>query len=130
MSPEQRRNLDIEIGFLEGLLRRDPAYCDVLQLLADDYTRRGRFAEGLDLDLRLATLRPQEPMVHYNLACSYALTDQHAKALAAISKAIDLGYNDFRYMSRDPDLAAFRKTSYYRRLRERIRKLSLRIGGL
>jgi hypothetical protein len=45
-------------------------------LLGDDYTRRGKFKAGLDVDTRLAKLRPDDALVYYNLACSYSLTSQ------------------------------------------------------
>ena len=50
LTREQERNLDIEIGFLEGVVRRDPGYLDALQILGDNYTRRGRFNDGLKVD--------------------------------------------------------------------------------
>jgi len=124
---DERRNLDIEIGFLEGLVRRDPAYADALSLLAEDYSRRGRFEDGLRADSRVAQLRPNDPLAHYNLACSYALTNQPDAAFAALNLAIDRGYRDFRWLARDPDLAAFRKHPLYRRLRARVKAMSVRV---
>ena len=43
LSSREQRDLDIEIQFLEGVVRRDQRYVEALQLLGDDYTRRGRF---------------------------------------------------------------------------------------
>ena len=50
LSRRQVRDLDVEIGFLEGLVRRDPGYIEALQLLGDDYSDRGRPADGLCVD--------------------------------------------------------------------------------
>ena len=36
LSRQQQQDLDIEIGFLEGIVRRDPQYTDALKLLGDD----------------------------------------------------------------------------------------------
>jgi len=119
------RELDVEISFLEGLLRRDPAYVDALQLLGDDYTRRGRFEEGLHVDRKLSELDPKNPLSFYNLACSLSLTGKLDDAAAALESALDLGYRDFRFMSRDPDLKALRKHAHYARLRERIRRMKI-----
>ena len=71
LSSREQRDLDIEIQFLEGVVRRDRRYVEALQLLGDDYTRRGRFKDGLQVDRRLARLCPEDPLVHYNLACSF-----------------------------------------------------------
>ena len=65
---------------MEGLVRRDPDYVDALQLLGDHYTQRGRYAEGLKVDEHLSCLEPHDPLVFYNLACSYSLTDQFDRA--------------------------------------------------
>jgi len=125
LSRQEQRNLDIEISFLEGVTRRDPEYVDALQILGDDYTRRGKFEQGLMVDLRLAQLRPSDPLVHYNLGCSLALTDRPDAAFESLNRALDAGYRDFRWMSKDPDLALFRKHPLYRKLRARIRTLQV-----
>ena len=36
LSRQQARDLDIEIGFLEGVVQRDRNYVEALQLLGDD----------------------------------------------------------------------------------------------
>jgi len=119
------RELDVEITFLEGLVRRDPAYVDALQLLGDDYTQRGRFEEGLRVDQKLAELEPRNPLSFYNLACSLSLTGQLDEAARALESALDLGYRDFKWLARDPDLKALRKHVHYARLREKIRRLKI-----
>ena len=125
ISREEARDLDVQIGFIEGLVRRDPGYVDALQILGDNYTRRGRFAEGLEVDERLARLEPRNPLVLYNLACSLSLTGQIDEAARALESALDLGYRDFKWLSRDPDLKALRKHAHYARLREKIRRLKI-----
>jgi len=115
--------LDIQIEFMEGVVRRDPRYVEALQLLGDNYTKRGRFSEGLGVDERLAELEPENPLVFYNLGCSYSLLDRYDDAADAIEKALKLGYRDFTWMSRDPDLKKLRGHARYKRIRERIRQL-------
>ena len=60
LTREDRRTLDVEIGFIEGVVRRDPDYVEALQILGDDYTKRGRFLDGLKVDEQLARLRPAD----------------------------------------------------------------------
>lgn len=122
-SPDPRE-LDVEISFLEGLIRRDPAYVDALQLLGDDYTQRGRFEEGLRVDQKLSELEPKNPLSFYNLACSLSLTGKLDEAGQALETALDLGFRDFKWMARDPDLKALRKHAHYARLREKIRRMN------
>jgi len=118
-----QRDLDAKIEFMEGLIRRDPEYVDALQLLGDHYTARGRFAEGLQVDERLARLEPGNPVVFYNLACSYSLTAQFERAALALEKALELGYNDFAWLAKDPDLKKLRAHPLFDDLREKIREL-------
>jgi len=127
LTREQQRDLDVEIGFLEGILKRDPAFVDALQILGDDYTRRGRYMDGLEVDERLARLRPRDALVHYNLACSYSLTEQYEAAAAALEQAIALGYHDYKWMARDPDLSNLRQHPLYKKIRARIRAHYIRI---
>jgi len=121
ISRREARDLDIEIGFLEGVVRRDPEYVDALQILGDVYTRRGRYTKGLEVDLRLSRLRPEDALTHYNLACSLALTGEASQAIAVLHRALDLGYRDFKWLRRDPDLRGIRRHPLYREIRERLR---------
>jgi Flp pilus assembly protein TadD len=124
---EGLRDLDIEIQFLEGLTRRDPAYADALRILGDAYTRRGRIQDGLRVDLQLVTLLPGDPVAHYNLACSYALTRKYRAAIVELERAIECGFRDFRKLSRDPDLARLRKNPMFRQIQDRIRTLGEKV---
>jgi tetratricopeptide (TPR) repeat protein len=117
------REMDVEISFLEGLIRRDPCYIEALQILGDQYTQRGRIEEGLLVDQKLSELQPQNPLVFYNLACSLALTGKLDEAAQAVDSALDLGYRDFKWLVRDPDLKALRKHANFARLREKMRQL-------
>jgi len=123
LTSAEQRDLDTKIQFIEGLVRRDPDYVDALQILGDHYTQRGRFTEGLHVDERLAHLEPQNPLVFYNLACSYSLTDEFDRALFALDQAIRLGYRDFKWLVKDPDLKKLRAQPAFRELKEKIRQL-------
>lgn len=123
LTSAEKRDLDTKIEFIEGLIRRDPNYVDALQLLGDHYTQRGRYEEGLHIDERLARLQPENPLVFYNLACSYSLTEEIDRALFALDHAIKLGYRDFTWLSKDPDLKKLRSNPAFAELRAKIRRL-------
>jgi tetratricopeptide (TPR) repeat protein len=125
LSREETRDLDVRIGFLEGLARRDPAYVDALQLLGDHYTQRGRYAQSLAVDKQLSQLEPLDPMVFYNLACSHSLNKEFDQATAALDRALNLGYRDFNWLARDPDLRPLRKHPLYRAIRDKIRRMKV-----
>ena len=126
LTRQEQRDLDIEIGFIEGVIRRDPHYVEALQVLGDDYTKRQKFGEGLRIDEQLAQLRPDDALVQYNLACSYSLTSQFELAVATLERAIHAGYSDFKWLAKDPDLAPLRKHPAFDRIREKIRSVQTR----
>jgi tetratricopeptide (TPR) repeat protein len=121
------RELDVKISFLEGIVRRDPAYVEALQVLGDHYTQRGRYDQGLEVDKQLSRLEPRNPLVFYNLACSHSLKREMNEAAAALEMALDLGYRDFKWLSRDPDLRLLRKHPCYRQIRDKIRRMKVQI---
>ena len=123
LSREKSRDLDIRIEFMEGLVRRDAGFVDALQILGDHYTARGRYADGLQVDEKLARLEPGNALILYNLACSYSLTDQMELAVDTLGRAIAHGYRDFKWLAKDPDLKKLRKHPLYRNLKEKIRKM-------
>jgi tetratricopeptide (TPR) repeat protein len=126
LSPQARRDLDVEIGFIEGVVKRDPQFAEALQVLGDDYTRRGRYVDGLKIDEQLIRMRPDDPVAHYNLACSYSLTEQYDQAVAALDRALSLGYRDFQWLARDPDLQKLRKHPLYRHIRDKVKSLTIK----
>jgi tetratricopeptide (TPR) repeat protein len=123
LTREEQRELDVKIGFMEGVVKRDPKYVEALQILGDDYTQRGKFDAGLKVDEQLSQLRPDDPVVQYNLACSYSLTGNFNQAAAALERAIDTGYRDFKWLGQDPDLADLREHAIYKIIRAKIRKI-------
>jgi tetratricopeptide (TPR) repeat protein len=123
LTREEEKELDVKIGFMEGVVKRDPAFVEALQILGDDYTRRGKYVSGLKVDEQLSQLRPEDPLVKYNLACSYSLTGNFNQAIAALEKALNLGYRDFRWLARDPDLVDLRQHPLYKNIRAKVRRM-------
>lgn len=93
-----------ELAFLEALAQRCPRDNEILKALGNLYTRAGKYAEGLKVDLELSRLCADESQVWYNLACSYALLNFKEEALAALRRAIEMGYNDAGWIRTDADL--------------------------
>lgn len=128
LSRKETRDLDVKITFMEGVVRRDPEYVEALQLLGDHYTQRGRFAKSLKVDEQLSRLEPRNPLAFYNLACSYSLVGEVSLAAAALEQALTLGYRDFKWLAKDPDLRKLRKSSAYRSIEDRIRRMKVRVA--
>jgi tetratricopeptide (TPR) repeat protein len=124
----ESKDLDVKIQFMEGIVRRDPEYIEALQLLGDHYTQRGKYEQGLKVDEQLSRLEPRNPLVFYNLACSYSLIGEVDLAATALDKALALGYRDFKWLAKDPDLRTLRKHPLYRDIEAKIRKMNVKIA--
>lgn len=105
-----------EVGLSRAVLESNPQDVRALEMLGQALTRSGRHDEALEADLRLAGLRPKDPIAHYNLACSYSHLDNLDAAFDALHRAFDLGYRDYRHLLRDPDLENVRRDRRFKRL--------------
>ncbi len=117
-----KEDLDFQMVFFEGILRRRPDYVDVLTVLGEIYTKKGFYHKGLKVDKKLSVLRPDNPYVHYNLACSFSLLGDLSKSLQAIERALSLGYEDIAFMCKDPDLSNLRQDERFEALVEKARR--------
>ena len=116
LTRKEQRDLDLEIAFMEGLIQRDARHAEAWRVLSEDYSRRSRFQDGLRADEELARLHPECPEILYNLACSYSLTRNVERAVEILTRAIGKGFNDFKWMLRDPDLVFLRKDPIFKKV--------------
>ena len=108
--------VDFELEFIGGILSRHPLFFEALRCHASNLAAKKRFQESLQVERRIIQLRPTDSLAHYNLACSYALLKQPDLAIGSLRKALEHGYDDFRYILKDRDLDSIRKDSRFRKL--------------
>ncbi len=111
---------DFEIAFYEGIIHKQPNFIEALGALGDLYTKKGDYHKGLVIDEKLAQLKPDDPIVLYNLACSYSLLKDIDKALDVIKQAVKCGYDEFEYLLEDEDLTNLQKDPRFKRYITRI----------
>ena len=128
LTRKETRELEVKISFLEGLVQRDPHYVEALQILGDHYSERGDYLQSLQVDERLSRLKPVDPLVFYNLACSYSLNGEFDHAAVALERALALGYRDFAWLAKDPDLRPLRLHPLYRDIETKIRQIKIKIA--
>lgn len=109
----KKQDTDFEIAFYESILKDTPDFIEALIVLGDLYTKTGLWQKGLEVDLKLSRLRPEDALVFYNLACSYALLKSTRMALGALTRAIEFGYDDFEYLKADTDLDNLLKDEHF-----------------
>ena len=73
------------------------------------------------MDHQLKSLRPGDPEVLFNLACSLCLAGELEPAIDELLRAMEAGYRDFDWMLKDPDLAAARKDPAFRKVRDQLK---------
>jgi tetratricopeptide (TPR) repeat protein len=88
--------------------------------LAELYTQVGRYQDGLILDRNLVERDPDNPVFHYNLACSLSLVGQTDPAFLVLDQAIELGFRDFKLLLEDRDLKNLHADPRWKQLVSRI----------
>lgn len=117
----KQEDIDFEIAFYNGLIEKNPNFIEALVALGDLYTKSGMYKEGLAIDEQLVQLKPEDPIVLYNLACSYSLLEDIDKAFRAFKKAIKRGYYDLQHLEQDDDLSNLRKDRRFQQYLARIK---------
>lgn len=105
-----------ESEFWGRILERQPYYEDVLRRQAEALAKAGEYPSLLPLDRRLVELRPSDPAVHYNLACTLSRLGQTTEAVSVLKMAIRLGYDDYGHIETDPDLDLLRDLPEFKAL--------------
>ncbi|MBI3099681.1 MAG: hypothetical protein HYY93_15840 [Planctomycetes bacterium] len=108
-----RLGLQFEIRVAEAVRKGAPDDEAALTVLGFAYSRAGFHARALEVDQRLAQLRPADPICCYNLACSHTHLGQIDEAYRALDAAVARGYRDFAHLVRDPDLKDLRADSRF-----------------
>jgi tetratricopeptide (TPR) repeat protein len=117
----KEEDINFEIAFYNGLIEKHANFVEALVVLGDLYTKIGKFKEGLAVDEKLVQLRPDDPVVLYNLACSYSLLGEIDKAFRAFKKAVNRGYMDFFHLEQDADLKNLRQDKRFQQYLQRIK---------
>ena len=104
------------IQAFEAHLREVPEDARARGLLATVYSELGRTEDAKREASLSMTLRPNEPLILYNAACTFSKMNQRSEALDALSKAWRVGYRDSEWVWRDPDLANLHDEPEFERL--------------
>ena len=123
MAAGKIKRKNFEILFYEKLIEENPNFIQALLCLGDEYTSRGFYLEGLEIDRRLVKLKPEDPYVRYNFSCSLSLMGDEGQSLKELKKAVLLGYEDFSYILKDPDLEKLRKSPLFKEFFHKLKKI-------
>jgi tetratricopeptide (TPR) repeat protein len=73
--------------------------------LATNYAFFGNKKDAVQQLEKAVAMRPNDASTLYNAACTYGLLELKVDALALLRRAIDSGFSDIEWISRDTDLA-------------------------
>lgn len=93
-----------QLRALELHLERVPEDVRARILASAIYAGRGREADAVRAVEMALLLRPNDPNIHYNAACTYALLQKKPETLARLKKARECGFINMEWAARDPDL--------------------------
>ncbi|MDR3316803.1 MAG: hypothetical protein LBS68_01865 [Puniceicoccales bacterium] len=121
-----KEDISFQCTFFEQLAQKCTRDVVVLQRLGEIYSSIGRLEDGLRTDIRASFLAPEDPHVHYNLACSFARSGQPRFALDHLKLAMHFGFDDPGWLQKDDDLATLHHLAEFKSL---VRDLQRRHPG-
>jgi serine/threonine protein kinase/cytochrome c-type biogenesis protein CcmH/NrfG len=104
------------ISLLERQLQTVPEDARAHVLLANTYASVGRAREAASEVEKAVAMRGNDPLTLYNAACTYGNLNMKAEALATLKKAVEAGYHNPDWASRDNDLACLHDDPEFQRL--------------
>ena len=107
---------DAEMKVLEQQLELVPEDVRARILLAGDYAYVGKEEDAIRHLEMAVTLRPNDPSVLYNAACTYGVLQRKAEALEMLRRAKEAGYANLDWIRKDPDLACIQDTPEFKAL--------------
>ena len=105
----------------EDLVQRDPGNTAAktnLDAMVKNKTVLQERKEQVSSALQGADSKPKDPQAAYNAARVYARLGDADQALTWLNKALDLGYDQFDYLSLDPSLVNLKKDPRFLKLLE------------
>ena len=110
--PEARQAYEKARRLLAPRLERAPNDVLLVSRMGLYSARVGDTTRALELAARASTLSPDSPDIQFRAGLSYELLGKRTLALAAITRAIHLGYPS-KYIEAEPDLVALRRDPAY-----------------
>ena len=92
----------------------DEAYIN----LSTAYLGGKQFKASLETLYSLQKINPKHPLLHYNLACYYALTGNITLGVESLKQAVSNGFKNLQTLKTDPDLKNLRPDSRFKELQK------------
>ena len=114
MVAERDVTLRRAIRLMQSRLELNPDDARACNLIAAAFSILGETAPALDYAERSLAIDPDDPMLLYNVACTYAQLHKPDDALGCLERAVDKGFGHKEWIEHDPDLESIRDTPRFR----------------
>jgi adenylate cyclase len=114
----QARRRTVEI--IKQQLDMNPDDMRALYIGAANLSSMGEKAQALDWATRAYKAGRDEPVVLYNVACTYALLGETERSLDLLEKAVEIGWGDRAWLETDSDLNSLHDETRFKAILERV----------
>jgi len=111
-----KRLQERQVRVLEQQVDTVPEDARARMLLASRYAWLGRKIDACHHLENAVAMRPNDPNTLYNAACTYGNLQMKQEALTMLVRAVETGFTDREWISRDPDLACLHGDPEFERL--------------
>ncbi|MFH1981144.1 MAG: tetratricopeptide repeat protein [Pseudomonadota bacterium] len=108
------RNYDRAVDYYQKALDIDPKYARATNNMAIAHAFAGHLNEAAFYFTQTAALTPNSEKVYYNLACIQSRRNDLEAAMAALKRAVSLGYNRWEKILNDDDLSHLRASAVFK----------------
>jgi len=106
----RKKNIPEAVKNYKMALHHDPENVNFYINLSTAYMHGEMFEKARETLMTLESKSPQNPLLHYNLACYYSLTNKPKSSRMALEHSTQLGFKNFNEILNDPDLKKLRET--------------------
>ncbi len=106
-------NFDEAVKNYEMALHHNPQSQESFINLSTAYLKAKDYDKALNTLQSLEKINSNHPLLHYNLACYYSLTERTKESLDSLKKSVQSGYENHQEIKTDPDLENLRQDAAY-----------------
>ena len=116
MVEERDAGLRRALKLMEDRLELNPDDARAANLAAAFLARLGDLSKAVEYADRSLAIDPEDPMLLYNVACTYVALKRYDDAMNCLERAVDKGFGHKEWIDHDPDLDPLRENLRFQAL--------------
>ncbi|MEO7367718.1 MAG: protein kinase [Gemmatimonadaceae bacterium] len=110
---DEEKHLRRGLSLMEGSLELNPDDARAANLAAGVFASLGEAEPALKYAERSLAIDPEDPMLLYNVACTYSSLGRIDQAISCLERAVEKGFGHREWIDNDPDLKPLRSSPKY-----------------